>query len=64
MSSTINTSKNVQTLGSFVEYCFAHPDQRFWQALRNWSGFNFITASNIGDLGGSQDTFYWRGKTK
>lgn len=28
---------NQKTLSSFVSYCEAHPEQRFWQALRNWA---------------------------
>jgi len=30
-------SKNVAALISFNNYCEAHPEERFWQALRNWS---------------------------
>jgi len=30
-------SKSVKELKSFAEYCLLHPEQRFWQALRNWS---------------------------
>lgn len=26
-----------ETLESFVKYCEENPEQRFWQALRNWS---------------------------
>jgi hypothetical protein len=48
-------SRNSVVLASFVAYCKAHPDERFWQALRNWCGkYNFIYA-NI-------DTFYWEGR--
>lgn len=54
-----NETKNSKILGSFSAYCKSHPDQRFWQALRNWSGFNFIYAS-MKALGGEvQDTFHW-----
>lgn len=35
-------NKNIDLLRSFIAYCVSHPDQRFWQALRNWSGHNFI----------------------
>jgi len=37
--------KNKKQLSSFVTYCLANPDERFWQALKNWSGFNFIFGS-------------------
>ena len=34
---------------------------RFWQALRNWSGYSFILAIPAGtEL--DYDTFYWEGK--
>jgi hypothetical protein len=38
---------NKKQLLSFTEYCFKHPEERFWQALRNWSGHDFIYASNV-----------------
>lgn len=28
---------NEETLKSFIAYCEANPEQRFWQALRNWA---------------------------
>lgn len=34
-----------KTLKSFVEYYEKNPHQRFWQALANWSGHNFIYVS-------------------
>ncbi len=61
--------KNKEVLGSFIKYCREHPEQRFWQALRNWSGFGFVFLSDklfhedsfVEEL---QDTFYWEGKDK
>ena len=45
----------------FITYLEAHPDERFWQALRNWSGHAFILVAD--DLDGeTEDTFYWEGK--
>lgn len=32
------TSKNWDDVKSFLAYCVEHPEERFWQALRNWSG--------------------------
>jgi hypothetical protein len=72
MASLVQPQKNFKVLSSFVDYCLEHPEERFWQALRNWSGSNFILASSHSphctqsdvfyvDL---QDTFYWKGKTK
>lgn len=54
-------AKNSQELKSFIDYCLKNPEQRFWQALRNWSGWQFIGVSK--DLKNWEDTFYWE-KTK
>jgi len=55
--------KNKTLLRSFVTYCNSHPDERFWQALRNWSGHQFIyTNDELCDS--CTDTFYWTKKTK
>lgn len=51
---------------NFVTYCANHPEERFWQALRNWSGHNFILASSakdweeIADKKTLVDTFHWQ----
>ena len=61
-------SKNRKVLESFIEYCIAHPEQRFWQALRNWSGFGNIKVLDLSQnwLGkiDYKDTFYFEGKEK
>lgn len=47
-------------LDDFAQYCAENPDQRFWQALRNWSGFNFVlVADNPEAKRYADDTFYW-----
>jgi hypothetical protein len=38
--------RNAKLLLSFVAYCLANPDQRFWQALRNWAGVGFVFVSD------------------
>jgi hypothetical protein len=38
--------KNEQ-LKSFIKYCEKNSNERFWQALRNWSGNDFIYISNV-----------------
>jgi len=54
-----------EMLRDFTAYCLANPSERFWQALRNWSGHNFILVSpSKDDLKQSRDTFYWHGKDK
>lgn len=35
----------IKVLWNFVKYCLTHPNERFWQALVNWSGYNFIFGS-------------------
>lgn len=35
-------TRNSEALASFAAYCFNNPDQRFWQALRNWSRYDQI----------------------
>lgn len=35
-------NKNQKTLNSFIKYAKKNPEQRFWQALRNFSGYDFI----------------------
>lgn len=32
-------NKNIKTLNKFIRYCKENPEERFWQALRNWSGY-------------------------
>ncbi len=43
-------------VNSFFAYLKEHPQQRFWQALRNWSGYGFILAANNRE-GHNIDTF-------
>ena len=49
--------RSAAALGSFVTYCRNHPSERFWQALRNWSRWNFILGSNTWDGAATIDTF-------
>lgn len=48
-------------LSSFIKYCVTHPDERFWQALKNWSGYYAIRAKDFRSMD-SFDTFYFEGK--
>ena len=53
---------------SFTQYCEEHPGERFWQALRNWSKYDFILGifgdDSIESVNGClardgvEDTFY------
>lgn len=59
-------NKNRELLDEFTTYCDAHPEMRFWQALRNWCGWNFIWVSMRGPLDEPdlRDTFYWKKNTR
>lgn len=55
-------SKGIKMAEEFLSYCKVNPSMRFWQALRSWSGHNFIFASHQKDKPKLHDTFYWDGK--
>lgn len=58
-----SNSKNKKVLNDFIKYCEANPGLRFWQALRNWSGSEFIYVSNVlYETNLLKDTFYFEGK--
>ena len=52
-------NKNIKLLLDFFEYCLNHKDERFYQALRNWSGADYI---HYGIGMADVDTFYWEEK--
>ena len=54
-------NKNKKLLKDFSRYCEKHSEQRFWQALRNWSGFSYVYAE---DDNGLSDTFYFTEKDR
>lgn len=54
--------RNGDVLSDFVGYCLAHPEQRFWQALRNWAGVNFVYVASQPLASDIQDTYYREGK--
>lgn len=62
-------SENAKVLTDFVAFCQRNPEQRFWQALRNWSEMSFVLAVDNAPFGSESnvsiienDTFYWKGK--
>jgi hypothetical protein len=58
-------NKNRETWKQFADYCKKHPELRFWQALRNWSGYGFVIVTDSPDVINhpeAKDTFYWSGK--
>jgi hypothetical protein len=50
---------NIHLLLSFAWYCIRNPHQRFWQALRNWSGACSIAYVDLDSHPRSEDTFFW-----
>ena len=60
--------RSAETKKEFVKYLMSHPEQRFWQAVRNFSEYSFIVGSNVtpemmSDSGAvMEDTFYKEGK--
>lgn len=59
---------NKLVLMSFVNFCAANPDMRFWQALSVWAGgrIMFLKDSSLLPFKteGLWDTFYWTGHKK
>lgn len=57
-------TRNSKVLESFVKYCQEHPGERFWQALRNWSGYDSIKGEWAkGPFAWQQiDTFHFEGR--
>ena len=67
-------TRNSETLTDFIAYCLLHPDERFWQALRNWAEVDFILFSDTAPIfldavdiqsgydASLEDTFYREGK--
>ncbi len=54
--------RSQEALESFTIYCRTHPDQRFWQALANWSRWKFIYGSDLVSFReGDFDTFHLEG---
>lgn len=58
-------NRNEKIINSFAKYCKENPEQRFWQALKNWSGKNFIlVADDLEDTLTFMDTFYFEEKNQ
>jgi len=57
-------TRNSLQLEDFTGYCKRNPQLRFWQALRNWSGYGFILASEVLPMESQTDTFHWEGRDR
>ncbi len=54
---------------SFIWYLITHKNERFWQAVANWSGNNYILKADFDSFEknhyvGLQDTFYFEDKNQ
>ena len=62
MKKKTNIPISEKKLNSFTKYCYSHPQERFWQALRNWAKVAYIVkATDIEDntkLWCGNDTFF------
>ena len=47
--------QSADQLHDFYKYCAGHPNERFWQALRNWSDSDFIFAGHMSNTKGGKD---------
>jgi hypothetical protein len=51
-------SKAIEKAEALLEYCKAHPGERYWQAIRNLSEYAFIFGGQSTDKSEAEDTFY------
>ena len=56
----MNATRNSKLVAEFVKYCKENPEQRFWQAVRNFTEHGYVYAGPC--PANLKDTFYWEGK--
>ena len=58
--------KSDYLLSDFIRYCIEHQEQRFWQALKSWSGADSIEYVKVIDADNSKmtDTYYFENKDR
>lgn len=49
-------NNNATKLASFVAYCQEHPEERFWQALKNWAEVSYVYTQT--EHSPIEDTYY------
>lgn len=60
MTSKLDDRRSRKTKEAFIDYITTHPDERFWQAIRNFSGYSFVYVSKkLLEGEDLEDTFYW-----
>jgi hypothetical protein len=53
-------TRNSKILRDFIKYCQEHENERWWQCVRNFSGFAYVCVSNKFSSGTDiRDTFHW-----
>lgn len=52
------TIRSQKTKEAFIKYLEDHPQERFWQAVRNFSKYNYIFGGYSPDKTDAKDTFY------
>lgn len=51
--------RDEKTKAKFIKYMQKHPDERFWQSIRNFTLYSFVYVSaRLIDEVGLKDTFY------
>ena len=61
------TSKNWKLMDNFMVYCYKHPEERFWQSLRNWAKVVKVYVEKYNrqiDDDIVEDTFEFKSKNK
>lgn len=57
-------NKNKKLKDSLIKYFKDHPNERLWQAIRNWSGLYMIYGATGKPGSYAEDTFFWKKKNK
>ena len=57
-------TRSYQTKETFIAYMLLHPNERFWQSVRNFSGRGFILVCDELDGGETFDTYHFEEKDK
>jgi len=60
---SIGIPRSTKLLDEFTQYCANHPEERFFQALRNWMETGYLLIAEGTDKNDNyteiKDTYYW-----
>lgn len=70
MNLELANTRDARNKDDLLRYIEEHPEQRLWQAIRNWSGHGFVMVGELtederGNVifpKGLEDTFYFEGR--